>query len=140
MKTLGLLIGLLLTNFIASAQNPDKGITITVNIENVMNDKGMLLASLHNSETFMKGEGLKYVAVASKVGELALTFENVAPGEYAIMLLHDENNNQRMDFETNGMPKEPYATTGDMELYGPPTYNGAKFAVADENLEFTVRF
>ena len=140
MKTLGLLIGLLLTNFIASAQNPDKGITITVNIENVMNDKGMLLASLHNSETFMKGEGLKYVAVASKVGELTLTFENVAPGEYAIMLLHDENNNQRMDFETNGMHKEPYATTGDMELYGPPTYNGAKFAVADENLEFTVRF
>ena len=140
MKTLGLLIGLLLTNFIASAQNPDKGITITVNIENVMNDKGMLLASLHNSETFMKGEGLKYVAVASKVGELTLTFENVAPGEYAIMLLHDENNNHRMDFETNGMPKEPYATTGDMELYGPPTYNGAKFAVADENLEFTVRF
>jgi len=40
--------------------------------------------------------------------------------------------------EANGMPKERYVTTGTIELYGPPTFEGAKFKIANENIEFNI--
>ncbi len=140
MKTIGLILSLVLTSFITTAQQAEQGVTVTLNIENVLNGNGSILASLHNSETFMKGAGLDHIKMDSKKGTLTLTFENVAPGTYAIMVLHDENDNQRMDLEANGMPKENYATTGVMEMYGPPSFDSSKFEVANEDLELNIRF
>ncbi|MBD0776705.1 DUF2141 domain-containing protein [Maribacter sp. ANRC-HE7] len=140
MKTIGLILSLVFTSFIATAQQAEEGVKVTVNIENVLNANGKILASLHNSETFLKGEGLDHIAMKSTKGTLTLTFEGVVPGTYAIMVLHDENDNQRMDFEANGMPKENYATTGVMALYGPPSFDSSKFEVSHENLELHIRF
>ncbi len=139
MKTLGLIIGLVLTSFIVTAQKSE-GVNITVIIENVLSDEGKIIGALHSTETFMKGPGILNEAINAAKGEVTLTFSDVTPGTFAIMLLHDSNNNNRMDYETNGMPKESYATSGSLELYGPPTFNAAKFEVADEDLEFKIRF
>ena len=70
---------------------------------------------------------------------MTLTFENVVPGTYAIMVMHDANDNKQMDME-NGIPKESWANTGEMNLYGPPTFEGAKFEVTEEDQEFKIRF
>ncbi len=139
MKTLGLILTLVFTNLVATAQEI-KGVNITVTIENVLSNEGKILGSLHSEETFMKGAGLKNEAINASKGEVTLSFSDVTPGTFAIMFLHDSNNNNRMDYETNGMPKESYATSGSVELYGPPTFNTAKFEVADEDLEFRIRF
>ncbi len=139
MKTLGLIIGLVFTSFIVTGQKSE-GVNITVIIENVLSDEGKIIGALHSTETFMKGPGILNEAINAAKGEVTLTFSDVTPGTFAIMLLHDSNNNNRMDYETNGMPKESFATSGSIELYGPPTFNAAKFEVADEDLEFRVRF
>ncbi|MEO0528359.1 MAG: hypothetical protein AAFZ89_14095, partial [Bacteroidota bacterium] len=78
MKTLGLLLGLIFTGLIATAQE-NKGVTLTVTIENVLNDQGKVLASLHTDQTFMKGAGLVDLSATAKKGELIMTFENVEP-------------------------------------------------------------
>ena len=139
MKTLGLVIGLVFTSFVANAQK-NEGVNITLIIENVLSNEGKILGALHSKETFMKGSGLKNEAINAFKGEVTLTFSDITPGTFAIMLLHDSNNNNRMDYEANGMPKESYATSGSLELYGPPTFNAAKFEVAEEDLEFRIRF
>ncbi|MEL6918287.1 MAG: DUF2141 domain-containing protein [Bacteroidota bacterium] len=139
MKTLGLLLGLIFTGLIATAQE-NKGVTLTVTIENVLNDQGKVLASLHTDQTFMKGAGLVDLSATAKKGELTMTFENVEPGTYAIMVMHDENENKRMDFEDNGMPKENYGMSGNAMSMGPPSFDTAKFEVADEDMAFTIRF
>lgn len=139
MKTLGLIIGLALTGLITSAQD-NTGATVKVTIANILSDHGTILASLHTADTFMKGQGISDDAISAKKGEVTLTFKNVKPGTYAIMVLHDENENERMDYEANGMPKERYATTGTVELYGPPTFEGSKFDLADKDLELRIRF
>ncbi len=138
MKKAALILGIFLIGFTAKAQN--KNVTVTVTIENVLNDKGTILASLHSSETFMKAAGIVDLSDKAKKGTVTLTFENVAPGTYAIMVLHDENDNQRMDFEASGMPKENYGMSGNAMVMGPPTFNDAKFEVTNEDLEFTIRF
>ena len=139
MKTLGLIIGLVFTSFVATAQK-DEGVNIRLIIENVLSNEGKILGSLHSEETFMKGSGIKNEAINASKGEVTLTFSDVTPGIFAIMLLHDCNNNSRMDYEANGIPKESFTTSGDTELYGPPTFNAAKFEVAEEDLELRIRF
>jgi len=139
MKTLALILGLLITGLFANAQETE-GVTITVTIENVLNDNGKILAALHTSETFMKGQGIDNYEVDAKKGSTTFTFENIVPGTYAISTLHDENGNQRMDFEDSGMPKESYGMSGNGMSMGPPSFEGAKFEVTNEDLEFRIRF
>jgi len=137
MKNLVFILSVFFISLTAKAQ---ESVTVTVTIENVLNDNGLIMASLHSDETFMKGAGIIDLADEAKKGEVTLTFENVKPGTYAIMVLHDENENNRMDFEANGMPKESYGMSGNAMVMGPPTFNDAKFDVTTEDLEFKIRF
>lgn len=139
MKKLGFILGALLVSFTGIAQE-NKGVTITVTIENVLSDGGTILASLHTSDTFMKSGGIHNTGAPAKTGEVSMTFENIQPGTFAIMVIHDANDNKLMDIEANGMPKESYGTSGDINLYGPPTFANAKFEVADTDQEFRIRF
>ena len=139
MKTLAFLLTVFLTSLLAHAQESN-GVTITVTIENVLSDEGHVIASLHTVETFMKGPGVINAQEKGKAGELTLTFENVQAGTYAIMAMHDENDNQRMDFEANGMPKESFGMSGNDMTPGPPSFDAAKFEVADSDMEFKIRF
>jgi uncharacterized protein (DUF2141 family) len=139
MKTLALLLGIFMstvtTNLLAQ-----EGVTVRVTIENVLNDSGTILGALHSPDTFMRGNGLHNATVAAQVGEVTLTFTNVAPGTYAGMFMHDKNDNQQMDREANGMPMEDWGTTGEMNPYGPPTFEGAKFEVGDKDMDVIIRF
>ena len=138
MKNLILTIALVLSGSFGFSQN--EGITITVSIENVQNDNGVVSFALHTKETFMKGAGVAGAQSKIKDGKVLVTFENVQPGEYAIIALHDENENNQMDYQANGMPKEAYGTTNNPMSFGPPQFNESKFTVADQNLEFLIRF
>lgn len=139
MKKLAFVIAAVLIGFTATAQE-EKGATITVTIENVLSDGGNIIASLHTPETFMKDIGIQNELAPAKKGEVTLTFKNVDPGTFAIMVMHDSNSNNQMDFEANGMPKENFGTSGPMEAFGPPTFEAAKFEVTDEDQSIRIRF
>lgn len=113
--------------------------TITITIPNVVNDEGSILAGLHNTETFMKGPGVQNLQSEIKDGKVTLIFKNVPAGEYAILAMHDKNDNKQMDME-NGMPQEDYGMTGTPNAFGPPVFSDAKFTLKDKNLEFLIRF
>lgn len=139
MKKLGLIIGALLIGFTGIAQDK-KGVTVKVTIENVLSDGGTILGSLHTADTFMKGGGILNAGAPAIAGEVTLTFENVEAGTFAIMVMHDANDNKQMDMEANGMPKENYATSGQMDAFGPPSFESSKFEVTDEDQEIRIRF
>lgn len=123
-----------------AAKNQVTGITIKVKIANVRTTEGHVLFSLHTEDTFMKGPGIKTLAVVAEDGVATAIFENVPSGNYAILALHDKNDNRRMDFEPNGMPKEDYGTSNNVMSMGPPQFTEAEFKVANEDLEITIRF
>ena len=118
----------------------EKGIDITITIDNVVNDEGKVLISLHTADTFMKGPGVANLESIIKDGKVELTFKNVEPGTYAIMAMHDANNNKQMDFQSNGMPIESYGMYGNDMSFGPPSFDSAKFEVNGEDLEMNIRF
>ncbi|MAZ25467.1 MAG: hypothetical protein CL868_00080 [Cytophagaceae bacterium] len=140
MKNLLFTIALVFTTLFSFAQDSEKGITITVTIDNVKNNEGTVLLSLHTSETFMKGKGVMSGESNIENNKVVITFDNVKPGEYAILALHDENNNKNMDYETNGMPKEDYGMSNNVMSFGPPQYDDAKFKVENEDIDLNIRF
>ncbi|MBC73600.1 MAG: hypothetical protein CMH47_15335 [Muricauda sp.] len=139
MKTVTLALSLFLVTIVGLAQEKT-GVDITVTIDNITKDEGKVLAGLHTEETFMKGQGVQNLQSAITDGKVTLTFTNVTPGNYAIMAMHDANENNRMDYQSNGMPKESYGMSGNDMTMGPPSFNNAKFTVGEEDLEFTIRF
>jgi len=138
MKTLATLIVFVICTTFANAQN--NGQSITINIDNVVSNQGKVVLSLHTSETFMKGKGIQNAESKIIDGKVSITFKDVAPGEYAILVLHDENENNRMDFELNGMPKENYATSNNVMSFGPPQFGESKFEISSDDIVLKIRF
>ena len=88
----------------------------------------------------MKTQAIQGTASKIKDGKVSYTFKNVTPGVYAILALHDENDNNRMDYEDSGMPKEAYAMSNNPMSYGPPRFEDAKFEITNQSLELKLRF
>lgn len=134
-----LFFALSLSTIAQTEQNNETGQTITVTVNNVKNNTGQVIFGLHNNQTWMKTQGIQNTSTKIENNIATVTFKNVKPGTYAVMVLHDENINNRMDFK-NGMPLENYGMTNNPLSYGPPQYSDAKFEVTNQDLNFKVRF
>ncbi|OBX22531.1 MULTISPECIES: DUF2141 domain-containing protein [Bizionia] len=139
MKTLAVIIAFTLTSFISHAQDSLQTYTISVKVVNPLNNNGHVLIGLHTADTFMKADGIQSAKIKVIDGQAIASFENLKPGNYAVMVVHDENDNSRMDFEANGMPKESYGMSNNPMLMGPPIFNDAKFELK-EDTEISIRF
>ncbi|MET2985017.1 DUF2141 domain-containing protein [Aureibaculum conchae] len=117
----------------------EKAITITVNVPNVTSDKGMVRFALYDKTTFMQ-KPLDAKATNINQGKSKIKFEDVKPGEYAIICYHDSNNNDKFDFDANGMPAEDWSMSNNPVLMGPPTFDVAKFTVENKSLDLTIKF
>ena len=132
---------LTLTTFFLSAQTSiqavSDGTSITVTTS-VHSDDGNVIFGLYNESSFMKNpiNGLEGEIVD---GKSTVTFTNVSPGTYAIVLFHDKNSNKQMDFEANGMPIEMYGVSNNNMSMGPPSWTDAKFEVASEAVNLDIR-
>lgn len=138
MKTLILTLAFTVSSLLSFAQ--DEGKNITVTIDNVQGDKGKVSFALHTEDTFMKAAPVDTLESTIKDGKVTVTFKNIESGEYAILVLHDANENGKMDFQENGMPLENYAMSNNVMSYGPPQYSDAKFTLGTEDLKLNIRF
>ncbi|MBQ4822408.1 DUF2141 domain-containing protein [Aquimarina sp. MMG016] len=138
MKTLALFLLMITLNFVSNAQDT-KGITITVTVPNVTSSDGKVMFGLYDENTFMKAAPIKSEKSEITDGTAEITFTNVPEGTYAISCVHDANDNNRMDFEANGMPKESYGVSNNNMSYGPPIWSDAKFEVGNEDLTLEIR-
>jgi len=114
-------------------------VTIHVTIPNITSDKGNIKFALYDKETFMLTPLNGKVGVI-KDGTTAVIFENVIAGEYAIVCYHDSNENNKMDFDEQMMPKEDFGISNNPQLMGPPTFDTAKFTVENKSLDLTIKF
>ncbi len=141
MKAIILSIALSLTSFLLSAQAETEvtteGTTITVTVP-VKSNEGHVIFGLYDEYSFMKNPlvGLESTIVD---GKATVTFTDVTPGTYAILLFHDKNDNKQMDFDTSGMPLEMYGVSNNIMSMGPPMWSDAKFEVAGEPIELDIR-
>lgn len=60
--------------------------------------------------------------------------ENISPGTYALLVYYDENDNNRLDRNFIGIPKEPLGFSNRYAPKGPPNYSRASFVLAEGEL------
>jgi uncharacterized protein (DUF2141 family) len=121
--------GLLLSGAFAG---PALAETVTVTLTGVEARGGVILASLQTREQFMQPTSAYAAEADAKAGTLVLTFKDVAPGAYALMVLHDADNDQKMKPGPGGMPGEGWAMHRGAELMGPPTFDAVSFTVGQQ--------
>lgn len=114
------------------------GRSITITVVNVLNDNGELKFAFYNEENFRK-QALYTKSASIENRKSTVVFENVPIGVYSIVCFHDENDNKRMDFYENGMPKESYGTSNNALNFGPPKFENSKFEVNDTNLILEIK-
>ncbi|MFQ3180865.1 MAG: hypothetical protein ACI9Z4_000452 [Polaribacter sp.] len=112
---------------------------VTATVVNITSDSGKVGFALYDKSNFRKkpiqGKESKIID-----GKSIVIFENVAAGEYAIICYHDKNNNDKMDFQSNGMPLEAYGASNNVMNFGPPRFDDAKFIVIDKNVSLEIKF
>ena len=136
MKGIGFLLAtLLLAVIVCRAQS-----NLIVTIENLKNINGDLLIGLYdNASNFPRKVATgKVVKVTEKL--MKVTFPDLKPGNYAVSVLHDENQNKDMDQGRLGIPKEGYGFSNNaMGVMGPPSFKKARFNVPDGDSSITIK-
>lgn len=110
---------------------------LTVQITNVTSEEGQIILAIYNSsENYDKRIAFKEVKLKPEID--TVIFEtNLPDGEYLVMLVHDINNNGKLDTTFIGMPKEPVGLSNYDGKGIPGKFKKHKFSV-NENTEIII--
>ena len=131
-------MGLLGTMSVAAAEPPSLDVTVT----NLRNAKGNVLICLTaNPKAFpdcsKDAQSHKLVVAAAQAG--SVHFAHLAPGIYAISLIHDENANGKLDTAMM-IPREGFGFSMNPAIaFGPPKFASARFGIGPGETAQSVR-
>lgn len=105
---------------------------VTVLVANLRSAQGTVMLALFEGEArFLQPDGaVDDQRVEADRSLVSMTFRNVAPGRYAISVVHDENGNGKLDRNLVGIPTERFGFSND--AFGnaaPPAFAKAAFDV-----------
>lgn len=118
-----------------------EGTTLDLAFENARNARGMIRICLTaNARHFPDCSGDSAARTLSiPASQHSARFTGLAPGTYAVSLIHDENGNGRMDMALM-MPREGFGFSRNPRIgMGPPRFAAAAFAVGSVPVQQQVR-
>jgi uncharacterized protein (DUF2141 family) len=107
--------------------------TVTITLTGVQARPGPIKASLNTREQFLRAAPAYEAVAEPSAGGVTLTFRNVTPGDYALMVMHDLNGNDRFDYGTDGWA----FSNSSVPMMGLPVFDERKFAVATTPVTLT---
>jgi len=120
---------------------PARG-TVAVTVSGVRSREGSLRAKLVRSAEGFPGSDAYVVAKQRRPIEgesVRFVFEGLPYGEYAVVCLHDEDDDGALDRTLIGLPAEGVGfSSGARIRYGPPGFEEARFELAGPELELAI--
>jgi uncharacterized protein (DUF2141 family) len=104
--------------------------SLIIQVENVQSIKGSLRIGIYNTEASYDDEDHPYSWKVQKVeskGRISVVVNDLPFGKYGIALLHDLNENDKMDFNLFGIPKEPYGFSMKTTKWKKPSFSEVQF-------------
>lgn len=104
---------------------------VTVRVINISSTEGKVEVTLFNSsETFMTEPHLQQSGTADENGVFETEFVSLPKGEYAIVVVHDANDNGKLDTGLLGIGGEDYAFSNNARpWFGRPDFDQVSFTV-----------
>ena|SRR5271165_4718692 len=118
---------------------------LTVRINGARNTKGQIGVVLFQRPEGFPGDTSKAVRqqrvnIDSGTRSAEVIFKDLPYGTYAVSVLHDENDNGKMDKTFMGIPREGYgASNNPQKRMGPPEFDEAKFSVTQPEQTIEVK-
>ena len=116
--------------------------TLDLSIIGLRNTHGNVLVCLTaNPRAFpdCSRDPLSHRMTVAANGAASLRFPDIAFGEYAVSLIHDENGNGKLDTRMM-IPREGFGfSRNPVIVFGPPKFGAAEFAVGAGETAQTVR-
>ena len=115
--------------------------SLTIDVKNLRNAKGIVQFALYNKDGSIPDEDYEnyYKILKGEIikGSSTITFKNIPSGKYAVNILHDENNNGKIDkgfilpiegigfsnFQSIGLTNRPNFSKASFELKENKTIN-----------------
>lgn len=117
--------------------------SLTITITDVRNTEGVVRACLTSMESVFPRCNRDPDARSSTVrsdSTVTIRFNDVAPGEYAIAVLHDENENGKIDRVLGMAPREGYGFSRDAPVrMAPPDWDDAVFEMGASSKSVTIK-
>lgn len=116
---------------------------VVITVSDLRSSKGVVRACMTTRENIfpkcIKDPSAHRTVV--RAGEkVEIRFTGVKPGNYAIALLHDENDNGKADRAMGMMPKEGYGFSRDAPVkMAPPKFTDAVLAIGDGMQRITIK-
>jgi len=129
---------LLLVAYTSSAAIAD-GSLLRVELSGLQEVEGNIYIAVYDSDDTWLGDDTVYeqqvVIADARDGELVWAEMHLPPGEYALSIFYDSNDNGELDTNFIGIPKEPVALSNNARpKFGPPKYKDAVFTLGEEPL------
>jgi uncharacterized protein (DUF2141 family) len=146
-KAIGLGVALV-AGYSVSGQTPEsvpRDNLIHVEISGLRSDNGQMLCALYSSaqaEAFPKKADKAAARLTAQIAgrQAVCDFTGVAPGTYAVSVVHDENSNGKLDTNFIGMPREGVGASNDAKGHmGPPKFNAASFRYEGGRMDLKIR-
>jgi len=121
--------------------NAPKGAhTLTILAQKVSNSKGVVGVLIFNSAKGWpedNAQAIRSVAVPAHPGQVKVVVPGLPEGTYAAVVLHDENENRKLDRKWYGAPKEQWGMSNNPPVrMSAPSFDQARFALnADKTIE-----
>jgi uncharacterized protein (DUF2141 family) len=122
------------------APGPDK---IRVEMLGLRSDSGTVYVTLYAApgEGFPgdadKAVGSAHAKIAK--GRAYCEMSGFAPGVYAVAMIHDENDNHKLDTNWLGIPTEGYGASRDAKArFGPPSFKDAAFTYSGGSVRIPI--
>jgi len=138
------LLGLMVLLFTAFTNHHEACRSLTVEVKGLQNSKGVVQYTLYNKEGSIPDEAnKKYFRILTGSiinGSSVVTFNNLPIGKYAVSILHDENNNGKVDMGLI-LPKEGigFSNYQSIGLNNRPDFSKASFELkADTSISVKV--
>ena len=125
MKLVTLALAALVSSVAGSALAADVNVAVT----GVEARGGQMLVSLQSREQFMKPMGAAGTFAPAAAGTMALVIKDVPPGDYAVMIMHDEDSSWSMAMKPDGRPAEGSVMSGKPPAGRAPTFDEVKIGV-----------
>jgi len=116
---------------------------IHVKVLNIRNSTGTVACALFESSAGFPaeylGSAINIMVIKIRHTQARCDFEDIAPGTYALAVVHDENMNGKLDNNWLGIPTEGYGFSNDATaLLGAPSFSAASFLYNGQNLDLTI--
>jgi uncharacterized protein (DUF2141 family) len=126
-----------------AAAAPAQAGEVVITVTDLRSTKGVIRACMTTrADIFPKciKDPAAHRTVVPASGRIEIRFTGVKPGQYAIALLHDENDNGKADRAIGMMPKEGYGFSRDAPVkMAPPKFSDAVFAQGEGTSRVTIK-